>query len=83
MQQWMRTLYSSKKIDLTHYCQGQDLLAVQKVCFNCRRMMVLERVQTSPDGWRWYVITSNKLFTRKQVDYNLYNKNCIFQTQLT
>ena len=84
MLQWMRILYSTKKIDLIHYCQGQGLLAVQKVCFNCRRMMLLERVGTSPDGWRWYVIiTCNKLFARKQYDYNLYNENYLFQIQLT
>ena len=83
MQQWVRTLYSTEKIDPIHYCQGQVLLAVQKVCFNCRRMMLLERERTSPDGWRWYVtITSNKLFTRKQDDCNLYNENYFFQIQL-
>ena len=84
MQQWMRTLHSVEKIDLIHYCQGQGLLAVQKVCFNYRRMMLLERERTSPDEWRWYVtITSNKLFTRKHDDYNLYNENYFFQIQLT
>ena len=45
----MRTLYSAEEIDLIHYCQGQGLLAAQKVCFNCRRMMLLERERTSPD----------------------------------
>ena len=76
MQQWMGILYSTEKIDLIHYCQGQGLLAVQKVCFNCQRMMLLERERTSTNGWRWYVIiTSSKFFTRKQNDCNLYNEN--------
>ena len=81
MQQWVRTLYSTEKIDPIHYCQGQVLLAVQKVCFNCRRMMLLERERTSPDGLRWYVtITSNKLFTRKQDDCNFVTKITFFRS---
>ena len=47
-------------------------------------MILLELEWTSPDGWRWYVtITSNKLFTRKKDDCNLYNENYFFQFQLT
>ena len=44
MQQWMRKLYSSEKIDLIHQWQGQSLLAVQKIYFNYQRMMLLEQV---------------------------------------
>ena len=83
MQQWMRKLYSSEKIDLIHHWQGQSLLAVRKIYFNYQQMMLLEQVCTSPDGWRWYVtITSNKLFMQKQDDYNLYDENYFFQIQL-
>ena len=54
MQQWATTLYSRDKIDLIHYCQGQALISVQKLCWNCQRFMHLERDRTSQDGWRWY-----------------------------
>ena len=34
-------------------------------------------------GWKWYVtITSNKLFTRKQEDYDLYNENNFFSNPI-
>ena len=54
LQQWTRTLHSRDKIDLSHYFQGQALISVQKLCWNCQRFMHLERDRTSQDGWRWY-----------------------------
>ena len=54
MQQWATASYSRDKIDLIHYCQGQALISVQKLCWNCQRFMHLERDRTSQDGWRWY-----------------------------
>ena len=54
MQQWATTLYSRDNIDLIQYCQGQALVSVQKLCWNCQRIMHLERDRTFQDGWRWY-----------------------------
>ena len=46
--------------------------------------MMLERERTSLHDWGWYVtIISNKLFSWKQGDYNLYNENYFFQIQLS
>ena len=54
MQQWATASYSRDKIDLIQYCQGQALVSVQKLCWNCQRIMHLERDRTFQDGWRWY-----------------------------
>ena len=54
MQRWAATLYAREKIELIHYCQGQALIPVQKVCFQCRQLMRLEKGKGSADGWRWY-----------------------------
>ena len=75
MEQLMKVSYSTEKIHLILYCQGQGLLAAEMVCFNCRRMMLFEWDRTSPDGWEWYaIITYNKLSTWNQDDSNLYNE---------
>ena len=54
IQQWATTLHSREKIDLIYYCQGEPLISVQKLCWNCQIFMHLERDRTSQDGWRWY-----------------------------
>ena len=54
MQQWATTLYPREKIDLILCCQDQALISVQKLCWNCQRLMQLERGRTSRDGKRWY-----------------------------
>ena len=54
MQQWATILYSCDKVVLIHYCQGQALISLQKLCWNYQRFMHLERDRTSQDGWRWY-----------------------------
>ena len=54
MQQWATALCSIDKIDLIYYSQGQALISIQELCWNCQRFMQLEQDRTSQDDWRWY-----------------------------